>query len=353
MGAVYAGVAVAIATTAAGAVWGLSVSGSVYLGALAVLAFGLGAASRPTLRQVGLRLAAAALVTLAVVSIARPLRADGRAHLVSLPDGARADAVGELVDEGDIVLPGAQAYVSSGRLDPDEARHVVDDLRSAYEDMRAEEGIVPTPWRADMRPGPALVFEPRDARRASTGIVFLHGYGGSFAMPCWQVARAADVIGAVTVCPSTGFDGAWWNRDGEARAREAIRYLRSRGVRRIYLAGLSNGSIGVSRLAPRFVHDVDGLLLLSGAASNATATSLPALVVQGRRDHMTPPAPARRYARAGGARVRYVELDGTHFLLVEQSDAVRGEIARWLIERERTHAAREPGRQGSASGIGS
>jgi len=335
MGAVYVGLGIAIAATAAGAVWGLSVSGSVYVGALTLAVVGLCVAVRPSLRRIGLRLAGAAVVVLAVVSIARPLRADGRAHLIRLPDGARADAAGQLVDEGDFVLPSAQAYALSGRLNPDEARHVVADLRGAYEDMRSEEGIVPTPWRTEPGPGPALVFEPRDGGTGGiAGVVFLHGFGGSFAMPCWQVARAADVIGAITVCPSTGMDGAWWTPAGEARAREAIRYLRARGVRHVYLAGLSNGGIGASRLAPRLVRELDGLVLLSGAASNATPTSLPALVVQGRRDHMTPARNARRYARAGGRRVRYVELEGTHFLLVEQSDAVRAEISRWLFDRE-------------------
>jgi pimeloyl-ACP methyl ester carboxylesterase len=104
--------------------------------------------------------------------------------------------------------------------------------------------------------------------------------------------------------------------------------------RPIILAGLSNGGVGASRLAPELRGAIDGLILLSGAAPYAVGPGVPTLVIHGERDSMMPIEVARDYRAAHPGRVTdYVELTGTHFILLEQREEVREHIARFLRAR--------------------
>jgi pimeloyl-ACP methyl ester carboxylesterase len=162
-------------------------------------------------------------------------------------------------------------------------------------------------------------------------LIFLHGYAGSFTLECWLVARAAEAIGAVTVCPAVGFAGHWSGRDGARTLRATLAYLRGRGVARIYLAGLSNGAVGASALAPRFAAELAGLILISGAPARGGAGGLPALVVHGERDTMASAGHARQFAARNGA--RYAGFDAGHFVLLMRRDETRAAIAAWLRGR--------------------
>src|SRR5262249_44450006 len=148
-----------------------------------------------------------------------------------------------------------------------------------------------------------LVRVGEASERAPQGaVVFLHGFGGNFTLPCWLVAQAARRAGLVTFCPSIRPAGDWWQADGEATLRRTVQIVRARGIDRIYLAGLSNGGIGASRLAPRMRGSFRGLVLISGAAADAPAPGVPALVIHGRRDAMVAVSVAARYASRTGAR---------------------------------------------------
>lgn len=300
---------------------------------------------RSSLRRRRLRwIATGGAVLLLALVVIPPTLADTRMREIDLASGDELVPIERAVDEGALAVAGAAALVAAGAFHPDESSEFVPALRSAYARMRAEEGVAPVPLRSRLGGGStALVVEPRDGTAApQVGVVFLHGFAGAFSLMCWEIARAADAVSAVTVCPSAGFRGAWWTRQGERRAREAIAYLRARGVRRIYLAGLSNGGIGASLLAPRLARRIDGLILVSGVSSRARPI-VPTLVVHGTRDHMTPAAPARAFARRAPRRVRYVPLDATHFMLVEREDEVRAAIGDWLAARERQReGARAP-----------
>jgi pimeloyl-ACP methyl ester carboxylesterase len=92
--------------------------------------------------------------------------------------------------------------------------------------------------------------------------VFLHGFGGSFALPCWQLAKAALPMGYVTRCPATGPEGDWWEASGEAIVRDLIDELRREGYRKIVLVGLSNGAVGAARLAPKFRAQLAGVSVI-------------------------------------------------------------------------------------------
>jgi pimeloyl-ACP methyl ester carboxylesterase len=207
------------------------------------------------------------------------------------------------IDEGDVVVPGS--FVMARMLRDPEAAKVPAALDAAY---RQRNGRVE---RSDL-----MVVEPSLPPRGA--LIFLHGFGGSFALECWLMAQP-DLV---TFCPSVGWRGDWWNH---ARTLdETLALARRRGFSQVYLAGLSNGGAGAARLAAH--RGFRGLVLVSGTAA-APAPGIPVLVVQGRRDRMASVESAREYAARTGA--DYVELSGGHFALLLDAKA-RVAIADWL-----------------------
>jgi len=332
--------AAALACLAVAAWFGIQAPWSLWgwatLAFCAVLA-GAGLAGPARIRRVLRLLAAGALVVLVIV---RLVAASGspQVSLRTLPGGTSSRWLGRVADEQDVSLLGARALIWSWRMTPEERAGVPREMRAAYREMRADLGTFPSPVLDTMvrRQAPsgfdALLLEPRD-NPSGTAVVFLHGYGGSFALECWLVARAAQAIGAVTVCPATGFAGHWGGRDGERIVGATLDYLHGRGVRRVYLAGLSNGASGTAALAPRLAPSLAGLILISGAPATGTAAGLPALVVHGERDMTASALGARAFATRNHA--RYAGFDGGHFILLMRREETRAAIADWLAERAR------------------
>jgi pimeloyl-ACP methyl ester carboxylesterase len=148
------------------------------------------------------------------------------------------------------------------------------------------------------------------------------------------MARAGERIGVMTVCPSTRPSGDWWSPQGVEILHQTLAYLQQRGVERIYLAGLSNGGLGASRLAQRFESALAGLILISGADPDAPITRLHVLVIQGNKDERVPVWVAERYIAAAGTASTYLLLEGDHFVLLRQADRVQGAIADWIKLQE-------------------
>ncbi len=242
-----------------------------------------------------------------------------------------------LVPERDVALGGSSLLTFAGVIGEP---HLLDALRDGYDRMRRAEGRVPSSVISTFLFGQGP--EDHTVHTASPGgdaaprqatVVFLHGYIGNVSLICWQVAQAANPVGLDVVCPSMHFEADWAGPDGRTIVEATIERLRARGVRRIYLAGLSAGSIGASRLAPSL--DIEGLVLISGVSPAARASRVPTIVLQGDRDTMTRPEPARRYARRGGRRVRYVAYeDASHWLILSHHEAVTEALRGWLAERE-------------------
>jgi hypothetical protein len=280
-------------------------------------------------------LAATAAALLMSVLVLRIVAASsGQCRMLTLPSGTSSRWAARIVDEQDGSLAGAWILPSVWRLPRDEREQLLPAMRSAYVEMRRDLGTTPSPvvdtlW-ARQAPSAfdAVVIEPRDVPRPRAGVVFLHGYGGSFTLECWLVAGAARSIAAVTVCPATELSGHWSDRSGESTLRETIDHLRSRGIERIYLAGLSNGAVGASALAPRFASSLKGLILISGAPAAGGSGGLPTLVVQGNRDTMASAATARAFAARTHA--TYAGFDGGHFVLMMRREEVRAAIGSWL-----------------------
>jgi pimeloyl-ACP methyl ester carboxylesterase len=232
-------------------------------------------------------------------------------------------------------LIGARGLAAVWPLPDSEKAALVPAMHDAYVAMRASEGTTPSPVLDTLlgRQHPdafdAIVVEPR-GRKPRAAVVFLHGYAGSFALECWMMAEAARAIDALTVCPATGFAGQWWTPDGERTLRATLAYVEGRGFPRPYLAGLSNGGIGASLLAPRFARSLAGLVLIAGASPDGSTGGLPALVVQGEADPMVSAAVSRAFAARTGA--TYASFDGGHFVMMVRREQVEGTIGAWLIK---------------------
>jgi predicted esterase len=332
------GIAVAVLVPVAVLVWmGVhapwSLSGWIVLAAL-----GLAAAAAfvpaPGRRRL---LRALAGTAIAMVVIVRVLASTEPGGMPTLPGATSSRWLGRIVDEQDVSLIGARLLAWRWPLARDEREGLLREMRAAYVEMRDDANASPSPvldtalGRQRPEGFDTLVFEA-EGYGSGTAVVFLHGYGGSFRLECWLVARAARAINAITVCPATGFSARWGGRDGERTLRATLEYLHARGIRRVYLAGLSNGAAGASALAPKFTSSLVGLILISGAPADGTTAGLPALVIQGEHDPMASAAAARAFAARTHA--SYVGLDGGHFGLLMRRGQARNAIEQWLRQRE-------------------
>jgi pimeloyl-ACP methyl ester carboxylesterase len=331
---------VALLLLAAAAYAGASPSGWGYVVGLAVTAAGL--LTRPWRRRRGLTRAGLALVLL--VAAGRLALADGhRMETLRLPGGGLR-WVNRLVAERDGTLLAAHALMLSGGLPRADARAFIPALEAAFDRMDAAEGPFATPAVATYlglqspQSFDAVVIPPPGGATSEAAVIFLHGYAGNFAVYCWQLAQAAHAISALTVCPSVGPAGDWWSRKGERTLEATLDWLADRGIRRVYLAGLSNGGAGASVLVGRVSHpriSLRGLLLISGAWSEAPTPTVPTLLVQGRDDSMMPTRSMRAIAARLGGLATYVEVDSGHFAFLDRHRECERAIARWLVRRER------------------
>ena len=279
-----------------------------------------------------------ALVTL-VIRITLPASGT-QMNMITLPSQSGPRLLNRIFNEQDAVLFGAQVAPYLGAISSAEKESLNLKFAQAFYEMDVQ-GVTPlspflTTYLDQQNPNQfdVVISEPTTGTPPKTGVIFLHGSGGNFTVQCWLIATAADQINAVTVCPSTDPSGLWWNSQGQSILRETFSYLQQQGIERIYLAGLSNGAIGASRLADQFKRDVNGLILISGADPSATITELPVLVLHGKYDERIPVSLMEQYASTAGPHATYHLFEGDHFLLLKQADQVQAVIAHWLREQE-------------------
>jgi predicted alpha/beta hydrolase family esterase len=315
-------------------------SGILYVLAMGAMVFGLATLPRldedgnplPTKRKRPRGITRAGFALIAVVAFIRCFTAS-RGETMAMPEGGGGSArfASRLVDESDVAVAGTRVLVGSGAL-RDDAAELPSAMSKAYSDMKREEGDLPSPvlttYLGMQHPSgfDVLLVEPPATASHDTAVIFLHGFAGNFDLPCWQVARAAQVL---TACPSTRWVGDWWTSEGHATLERTIEIVRARGARHIVLIGLSNGGYGASKLAPRVRGKIDGLVLISGADADAPAPGVPTLVIHGVSDNHAPVSEARGYAQKHGA--RFVGLEAGHFAMLvrkEETDrAVRSFVA--------------------------
>lgn len=317
----------------------ISLSGIVYLIGYSLLVSGLLCA--PWLPRWALSLSGAGIGILLLTASLRMLfpPAGSKLSLITLPGPSRPRLLTRLFDEQDIVLFGAKAAPSVGFVSPLEYKDLIPELSQTYKEMHAQ-GVTTlspslTTYLGQQRQESfdALIANSSPAD-SQTGIIFLHGFGGNFTLQCWLVAEAGSRVGATTLCPSTDPSGQWWQDQGNAIVQESLSYMKQRGVERIYLAGLSNGGIGASRLAERFKNDLAGLILISGADPSAPTTGLPVLVISGREDERIPASMVKQYADFSAPNSTFRLFEGDHFLLLKRADLVQKTIIEWLADQE-------------------
>lgn len=316
--------------------------GALYLGLSLCAAVGLVTAPLRRARYRGLtRASLLLLLLLATLRIAWPATSP-RVSLTALPSSAGTRWLNRLFDERDVVLFGERAGRLVGIISPLEDQALVPALAQAYQTMRSAGDTTLSPFLSttlgQQRPEDfdTLIFAPSNGAPPRFGVVFLHGFGGNFTMQCWLVARAARPIGGLTLCPSTSWRGDWWTPQGERTLGETIAYLQRAGIAHIYLAGISNGGVGVSRLAPKLGSRVRGLILISGSDPGAASANVPVLLIQGLQDERMPATLARQYSQRAGPLGAYYGVNGDHFVLLKQADAIGKVIADWLSEQEKS-----------------
>jgi poly(3-hydroxybutyrate) depolymerase len=176
-------------------------------------------------------------------------------------------------------------------------------------------------------------------------IVFLHGSVGHFKAYTWAWARLAEEQGYVIVAPSFGF-GLWGQPGGTDAALAALEDAKTRveiDESQVYLAGLSNGGLGVSLLAQQAPERFRGLMFFSPVMKTEVVdresfqqawNGRPVLIVTGEADERVSVSyVAERASRMeqGGVSVTYVTYPGEdHFLFFSQLDNVLQDVASWL-----------------------
>jgi predicted esterase len=252
------------------------------------------------------------------------------------PHGGESRWIDRIAPERDVALAGVNLLIATDRM-PRDRPGILDALRDGYARMHRSEGPVPSAIVGTFLFGQSpddhslLRIAPERFEPPEAVVLFLHGYIGSLTLACWQVAQAANPVGIDVVCPATHWSGDWTSEDGRRTVERNIEILRSQGVRRIYLAGLSQGAISISEIAPSL--DVDAVILISGAQRGAPSPHEPVLVLQGRLDRMTPRGPARAYAAQSGG--HYAEQpEAGHWMILSHHEWFTTELRTWLAERE-------------------
>lgn len=282
-----------------------------------------------------------------VAGVRLSLTQSGASNLkvIVLPDSAkRTPPINALIDEQDSVLFGERLFHLVGGVSSREHKDIVSSLSTAYQEVRRANGVFASPFASTYlglqtsTAFDAIVIEPTLEQPAQAGVIFLHGFMGNVTVQCWQIAQAVDKIGAVTVCPSTGWVGDWWTPEGEAILQATFHYLRERGLQRLYLGGFSNGASGVGSLIPtlRSTSELHGLFFIAGGR-NATAvreTGLPVLVILGVDDERIPVENMRRFAEEIGEQGTFVEINSDHFLIMKQPRLVQEALFTWLEDQE-------------------
>lgn len=214
--------------------------------------------------------------------------------------------------------------------------------------LDAKYGALPPAWRA--MPNALLMFSTpshvQSLRWMPPGaepvrcFVFLHGFGGELTPYLKEMVDAK--MGGV-VAPVLDSIGWWPSARGRAVVAETVRRLPARCDRkRLYLVGLSNGSVGASALMASAEERAPfrGAILVSGAGREAVdqpkATRW--LFISGAQDPRFPISYIEGVAtdlRATGAAVKLAPFeDADHFLILTHGPRWTSLAADWACQQE-------------------
>jgi pimeloyl-ACP methyl ester carboxylesterase len=264
--------------------------------------------------------------------------------MITLPQDQGIRWINYLVDEQDSLIVGEALFHLIGGDSSGEHEGIVSALHADYSEMRTAQHVFPSPFVSTYlnlqgaNHFDAVVVEPKISRPPEFALVFLHGYMGNVTAQCWEIAQAVKNFDAVTVCPSTGWRGDWWQPQGQTILQATFEYLRGQGIQKFYLGGFSNGGISMGRLASKLKDEdgLAGLIFIDGMENGAgiREIGLPVLILQGREDKRIPAPYARQFAEEVDGLGTYVEVDGDHFLIMKHPLSVQNAIADWLEKQE-------------------
>lgn len=273
-------------------------------------------------------------------------------------------ALGALLPEVDQFMLGFRLITA---VDPlftgKQARSLADLTRTIYEDLESDAdfhalgsvmpGAYDELWSREFDHGHYFLYVPPrlDRKSPARALVFLHGSGGNFKAYTWLLSRVADECGMVLICPSYGM-GNW---DSQAGIHAVAAALEDAGksvpldMNQVHLAGLSNGGLGVSRVAASDLGKrFRSLIFLSAVCDEAAIVTnefkqqwlgKPVLIITGTADDRVPLRYVNGYAssmRNSGAGIEMSTYENAdHFLFFSHRDRCLEELSRWF----RRHSA--------------
>ena len=192
-----------------------------------------------------------------------------------------------------------------------------------------------------------LYIPKNQSNRPLPAIVFLHGSAGNFKSYLWLWSKLAEQEGFAIIAPSFGF-GNWRQEGGVSAVLNALNHantLTNLDPDRIYLAGLSNGGLGVSLTANAAPERFRGLIFISPVFATEivdrqpflnTWQNKPILLVTGEQDKRIPIAYIRQqltiWQEHNFSLTTALYANEDHFLLFTQANSVLGDISHWLHE---------------------
>jgi predicted esterase len=271
----------------------------------------------------------------------------------------RRNALGTLLPEVDQfmlgfrLLPAVDPLLTMRQVGP-----LAQDTREIYAELEADEDFhalgsaLPQAynelWSLPFDHGHYYLYRPRalDAKTPAPVLVFLHGSGGNFKSYTWLLSKIADEQGMVLIAPTCGF-GNWEEPRATqmvVAALEDVAKTQALDMGRVHLAGLSNGSLGVSRIAAsaeaaRF----RSLIFLSPVCDDKALVSSafaehwqgrPLLVITGEEDDRVPVTYVKqcvevmRKAKASVTLSVYPQTN--HFLVFSHREQFLKELSEWV-----------------------
>jgi pimeloyl-ACP methyl ester carboxylesterase len=176
-------------------------------------------------------------------------------------------------------------------------------------------------------------------------IMFLHGSLGNFKGYLWVLKSLADRKGMAIIAPTFGVGN--WHKPGGTNLVECMKQYCSKHPRldehRIYLAGLSNGGRGVTRVAKNNPDAYQGLILLSAVIEPAVIMdrefvhgwrNKPILIIHGTQDRRLPLSYVKSCAeimkRNGSVVTAEYYPEEDHFLFFSAGYKVCHDIGKWM-----------------------
>jgi pimeloyl-ACP methyl ester carboxylesterase len=270
----------------------------------------------------------------------------------------RRASMANLVPEMDQLVLGTYVVPTVDRfMDGPNTAELRHQVRAVYGEMRASPeferlGSVMDQAYRDLffgqRPiGHFYEYVPAGTEERLPVVIFLHGSLGNFRGYLWVWKSFADRHRVAVVAPT--FGAGRWNEPGGAEAVDAaLRYCTAHprmDPSRVYLAGLSNGGLGVCLAARQSPDAYRGLILISpvldlrsmfAGRSEGSLKDKPVLILHGAADNRVPLGYVQNAAeemRAFGMRVDTVIYgDQSHFLFFTLRDRLQERIGSWMGE---------------------